>query len=222
MRTVSATLVVWNSATQIVAPLISNAASFKFNFLDTRPEMLSSNPFTVYSTGGEFITAVVKNFGAGGMVAGDIGVSVQVGSAEAVAVTTGVLVVYYESPAPPPITKTATVTFPAPAASRAGIATVTLRYTKGKGQVTFTFVYEALPTGLALLTVSPVGAESKGGLPIPITLLLTNMMLVADASLLKVTFAGQMLTGSQITSVISNRVQTLVSILAPLQSIGGN
>jgi cysteine-rich repeat protein len=222
MRTVSVTPGVLNSATQIVAPFTSNAASFKFNFLDTRPEMLSSNPFTVYSTGGEFITAVVKNFGAGGMVAGDIGVSVQVGSAEAVAVTTGVLVVYFESPAPPPITKTATVTFPAPASSRAGIATVTLRYTRGKGQVTFTFVYEALPTGLALLTVSPLGAESKGGHPIPITLLLTNMMLVADASLLKVTFAGQMLTGSQITSVISNRVQTLVSILAPLQTIGGN
>jgi hypothetical protein len=181
MRTVSATLVVWNSARQIVAPLISNAASFKFNFLDTRPEMLSSNPFTVYSTGGDLITAVVKNaasgwrihcgvevtelstnkqhtlsLGAGGMVAGDIGVSVQVGSDEAVDVTTGVVVVYYESPAPPPITKTGTVTFPAPAASRAGIATVTLRYTKGKGQVTFTFVYEALPTGPALLTVSPV------------------------------------------------------------------
>jgi hypothetical protein len=99
------------------------------------------------------------------------------------------------------------VLFSDPAASRAGIATVTLRYTKGKGQVTFTFVYEALPTWLALLTVSPVGAESKGGLPIPITLLPTNMMLVANASLLKVTFAGQMLTGGQIMSVISNRVE---------------
>ena len=223
LRTVSLTPGVMNVSTLLVQPLTSNKASFKFNFIDTRPKLVLSNPFEVYSTGGDTITAFVLNLGVLGLKASEIAVSVQLADTAAMSVTTGVAASFVQSPAPPPITKTATVSFPAPAvmctAPDGCMATVTLRYVNG-GAVSFAYKYLSTPTGAAIMAFSPSTGESSGGFAI--LAYLTNMKQVSAASAIKVKVAGVQLAATKVTSVISNRVQTLVTFIAPFQSSGGN
>jgi hypothetical protein len=180
---------------------------------------LSFFPFEVYSTGGDVITAVVKNLGVQGLSSAQISVSVLKGDSQAISVSEGVTASYSETPAPPPITKTATVSFPVPPVSSGGLATAALRYVGG-GEVSFVFNYLAAPTGAAVLTVRPSTGKSSGGFSI--LLYLTNMLRVSDASLIKVKVAGVQLAGKEVTSVISTRTETIITFNAPSQSTGGD
>ena len=224
-RIISITPGVLDAASRVVALLEGNRGSFRLNFIDTQPKVLSFSPAEVYDSGGESLNLVVENFGAADLQPAQLTITVEIGQEQLQSPDTislsGVTASYQESPPPPPITKTAAISFLAPAVTTEGIAKATIRYVSGsvESSVSFSFKYIAVPTEAAELSVAPRNAKSTGGEELVLSL--TKMKQVTDKGLLKVSIGGTALSASQILSMQSTRLSTLVRVSSPALNTGG-
>ena len=108
-RIISITPGVLDAASRVVALLEGNRGSFRLNFIDTQPKVLSFSPAEVYDSGGESLNLVVENFGAADLQPAQLTITVEIGQEQLQSPDTislsGVTASYQESPPPPPITK---------------------------------------------------------------------------------------------------------------------